>query len=55
MLCARCDKPLKLGDAEVYPIDGATGAGGLVLLHPLCPDQPRQRTARPTTYRLSEE
>ncbi|MDH6189101.1 hypothetical protein EES44_24170 [Streptomyces sp. ADI96-15] len=55
MLCARCDKPVTVGEAEVYPIDGATGAGGLVLLHPRCPDQQRRRPARPATYRLREE
>ncbi|WPR52870.1 hypothetical protein SJI45_19225 [Streptomyces sp. S399] len=38
---------MTLGEAEHYPIHGATGAGGLVLLHPVCPDEQRRRLARP--------
>lgn len=33
MMCDRCDKPIPPGREERVPVDGASGAGGTVVLH----------------------
>ena len=46
MICARCDQPILAGEAyDSEAIDGASAAGGTVILHRRLCDRPPTQTA----------